>query len=260
MRNYKLGGIILLIIFLTGCASTVPETKLMPRESDNVFPFFKAGQPIAAVQSTNAFMLLSMDRTILAQQPFFRLWILYQNNSEEPYLLEPLRFVSLNVTSIAQKKMGTSTPQSPTKILAALSNEKALSMIVEAIGGTLQEMAAQPTSAKTKFNDGSSTTTTFNDQHEKREQIADRTTNSMANTAMWYDIYRNSLSDGILRRNTVFPGQSVNGYIFFPFPGIKKSDYKENANISSDVKYFLTVEMDLSGEKQTIDFTPIEGE
>ena len=249
-----------MITFFTGCASTVPEPKFMPEQSQNVFPFFTRGQPIAAIQSANAFMLLSLEPTILADRRYFRLWILYQSTSEEPYLLEPKRFVSLTITSISKGKTGTSTPESPTKILADISNEKALSMIIQAIGGTLQAMAARPTTAETRFNDGSSATTTINDQQEKRDMVADRTANAMANTAMWYEIYQNSISDGILRRNTVFPGRSVNGFIYFPFPARRKWNEADNENYPSNVNEFLRVDLDLPGESRNIYFTPIEGE
>ena len=257
MINCKIVRIILMITFFTGCASTVPEPKFMPEQSQNVFPFFTRGQPIAAIQSANAFMLLSLEPTILADRRYFRLWILYQNISEEPYLLEPLRFVSLTITSISKGKSGTSTPESPTKILADISNEKALSMIMQVIGGALQTMAARPTTAETRFDDGSSATTTFNDQ---REKATDRAAKAMANTAMWYEIYQNSIGEGILRRNTVFPGRSVNGLIYFPFPAGRKWKYEDNARHPSNVNEFLRVDLDLPGESRNIYFTPIEGE
>ena len=260
MMNCKIAGIFLMITLFTSCATTVPETKYMPKESDDVFPFFSKGQPIAAVQSPNAFMLMSLEPTILADRRYVRLWILYQNTSEEPYLLEPKSFVSLTITSISKGKTGTSTPESPTKILADISNEKALSMIMQAIGGTLQTMAARPTTAETRFNDGSSATTTINDQQEKRDRVADRTAKAMANSAIWYEIYENSISDGILRRNTVFPGRSVNGYIYFPFPRGRKWRYADNESYLSSANEFLRVDLDLPGESRTIYFTPIEGE
>ncbi len=61
----KIVGITLMIIFLTGCASTVPETKLMPKESDNVFPFlFQRDSPLRPFNQQR-FILLSLDRQYL---------------------------------------------------------------------------------------------------------------------------------------------------------------------------------------------------
>ena len=263
-RNCRTGGVIFMVAVIAGCASTTPETKFMPVESDAVFPFFTAGQPIASVQARDAFILLSLEPTILADEPYFRLWLLYQNTSEKPYLLEPLRSLSLRITSIAKGKEGVSSPESPTKILAHISNEKASSLIMQAIGGSLKAMAVQPTTAQTRFDDGSSATTTSNDQQEKRDMVGERTAMAMTNTAMWYDVYQNSISDGILRRNTVFPGRSINGYIYFPYPraaDIEGRYYEfDEPVLSIGTRYFLTIDLELSGDTLDIYFTPIAGE
>jgi hypothetical protein len=256
----RIMGLFLLSAVGLGCASTVPEPKFMPEKSENVFPFFTKGQPIAAVHSTGAFMLVAIEPTVLANQRYFRLWLLYQNTSEEPYLLEPLEFTTLTVTSPSKEKTGSSKPESPTKILAHISNDKALSLIMQAIGGSLEAMAAGPTKVETRFNDGSSASTTIYDQKQKRDVIADRTADAMANTAAWYEIYQNSISDGILRRNTVFPGQSVNGYIYFPFPTPRKFEFGEFESYSSRAEDFLRVDLDLPADWRSIYFTPIEGE
>jgi hypothetical protein len=253
-------GLFWLFGVVLGCASTVPVTKYLPEQTENVLPFFTAGQPIAAVETPRSFLLLSLEPTVLANRPYVRLWILYHNISQEPYLLEPLRFTSLTITSVAREKSGTTTPESPTKILADISNQEAAAMIAEAIGGTLQGMAARPTTVDTRFDNGSSARTTIYDQEEKRDVIADRTANAMANTAMWYDIYRNSLSDGILRRNTVFPGESVNGNIYLPIPPPEKVEYVYNERDPRNVRFFVRIDLALSGENQNIYFTPIEGE
>ncbi len=245
--------IILFPVIVLSCASTVPVTKYMPQKSKNIFPFFVSGQPIAAVQSEDAFLLLSLEPIILARRPYIRLWLLYQNTSNEPYLLEPLRFSTLRVSSFAWVGSRSSEPESPTRILAHISNEKAAIQIMQAIGGTLQTMAVEPTTAKTRFNDGSSATTTFNDQSEKRDRVVDRTINNMTNTALWYDLFQNSFSSGILRRNTVFPGQSVNGFIYFPY------GWDEDKTLGS-MLYDYIVALRMPGGTQNVHFKPIEGE
>jgi hypothetical protein len=253
-------GLFWLFGVVLGCASTVPVTKYLPEQTENVLPFFTAGQPIAAVETPRSFLLLSLEPTVLANRPYVRLWILYHNISQEPYLLEPLRFTSLTITSISLGRSESSDPESPTKILADISNEKASALIMQAIGGTLQAMAARPTTAVTRFDDGSSATTTVYDETEKQERAVDRTASAMVNTAMWYEIYQNSVSDGILRRNTVFPGQSVNGYIYFPFPTKERLYRREKERYLRSMNYLFTVGMDLPDDKQSISFTPIEGE
>ena len=106
MTKFKVLIVMLMAIILANCASTAPEAIFMPKESENVFPFFAKGQAIAAVRSDKSFILLSLDRTRVAGLTYLRLWILYKNLSEEPYLLEPLRFVTVRITSLKNQKEG----------------------------------------------------------------------------------------------------------------------------------------------------------
>ena len=94
--------ILILISIVVGCASTTPVTKYLPEQRQNVFPFFTSGQPIAAVQADEAFMLMSLEPTHVAGRPYIRLWLLYQNTSDQPYLLEPLKFTTLTTKCISR--------------------------------------------------------------------------------------------------------------------------------------------------------------
>jgi hypothetical protein len=88
----------------------------------------------------------------------------------------------------------------------------------------------------------------------------------MTNTSMWDELYQNSISEGILRRNTVFPGQSVNGYIYFPLPSLLlvNTDFWYTAmNYNDFVKsmdFTHVVSLNLPKGAQEIEFTPIVGE
>jgi len=290
-------GLLTMIITL-GCASTLPVTKYLPREDENVLPFFSAGQPIAALETTTEFILLAVEPVIMFGDPYVRLWVLFNNRADDHYLLEPLKFATLEVTSKLNEKLVTSEPESPTKILAHIKNEKAVAQIMLGIGGALQSIGTSPTKAQTKFSDGSSATTTFNDSDEKRSVIVDKTLNSMTNTALWYDIYANSISEGILKRNTIFSGQSVNGYIYFAVP--KQIFYEErkrkrgpstgnwahsayddtrtenssdsmatdaydvntfdSGNYLHDMNLVFTLNLDLPDGQMKVVFAPIEGE
>ena len=267
IRNTVLA--IVLFSFFVGCASTVvPVTKYNPEPQQNVFPFFTKGQPIAAVQIQDAFMLMALEPTRLG---YIRLWVLYQNTSDEPYLLEPLKLASLTTTRISKHKSESCSAESPTKILKYISDEKAVLMIVQTIGGALQAMAVAPSTTSTHgyVNSGSSissfsATTTVNDELEKRANVFSRTAEAMMNTAMWYDIYKRSVSNGLLRKNTVFPGQSVNGYIYFPFPSnlTSRTTWRSEAykRYIRSMDYMHVVSINTATGIESIKFMPIEGE
>ena len=273
MNIPKSSLILILISIVVGCASTTPVTKYLPEQRQNVLPFFTSGQPIAAAQADEAFMLMSLEPTHVAGRPYIRLWLLYQNTSDQPYLLEPLKFTTLTAKCISRGMSESSMPESPTKILAHISNEKSKKMIMQAIGGTLQAMAVKPTTARTEVYAKSSpglpaftATTTVNDESEKRAEVHDRTVNAMMNTSMWYELYQNSISEGILRRNTLFPGQSANGYIYFPFnlPLVERYDPNRNRVVKDDLchskDFRYIVSLDMTTVTQEIKFVPIEGE
>ena len=281
-------------IFALNCAPTVPVTKYLPQQDDNVMPFFTSGQPIASVKKDQAFLLLTVEPVIITRKPFVRLWVLYKNQSETPYLLEPQKFASIAVTSTTNNQTINCEPETPTRILAHVKNEKAMAQILQAIGGTLQAMSVEPSSAETRFSDGTSATTIFNDRDEKQAIAIDKTKGAMANTEQWYNLYAKSINEGILRRNTIFPGQSINGYIYFQVPRqifnersekqsgdnngtvgnfddiemwdeydsesggevntFNKHDYLRNMNL------LFTLELNLSEGQQRVIFSPIEGE
>ncbi len=270
LRRYA--SILILISIVLGCASTKPFTKYLPEQQENVFPFFTSGQPIGAIETAEAFLLLSLEPTYVAGRPYIRLWMLYQNTSDKPYLLEPLQFVTLTSTHISKDKSKSSQPESPTKILAHISNDKAATMIMQAIGGTLEQMAVKPTTTRTETyeiaNGGvrtSTAITTVDDESKKRGEIHDRTVNAMMNTAIWYELYQSSVSEGILRRNTIFPTQSVNGYIYFPFSWPGGLDwgyrrYRDQDLFLRSMDYIYSVSFVTAEGDQDIKFVPIEGE
>ena len=267
---------ILIPSVLFGCSGPsqfTPMTKYLPEQHENVFPFFSKGQPIAAVQSRETFLLLSLEPTYITGKPYMRLWLLYQNLSDKPYLLEPLNFCSLTTTRISKGISESSVPESPTTILAHISNEKEKKRILTAIGGALQSLAVKPSTATTQVQEGYgygkpvvTATTTLHDEAAKRAEVLNRTSESIADTEMWYDIYRKSISEGILRRNTVFPGQSVNGYIYFPFPLPSEIGEKSGPLCMDYVNFFYSrdfkhiVFLDVTTEPKEIEFMPIAGE
>lgn len=256
-----------------GCAIAVPVpvTKYCPEPQQNVFSFFADGQPIAAVQTQDAFLLMFLDPTMLGNMSYMRLWILYQNTSSQPYLLEPLKFASLMTTRISKNRSESCVAESPTKILKHISDEKAALMIAQAIGGALLAMTVRPTTTTTHgyVNSGPTTSsfsvvTTANDGAQKRDAASSQTAEAIANTAMWYDVYQRSVSKGILRKNTVFPGQSVNGYIYFPSPhkmtGRTPSRSGAYKRYIRSMDYMHVIAITAITGIESIKFMPIAGE
>ncbi len=78
---------------------------------------------------------------------------------------------------------------------------------------------------------------TINDKKEKIKSILRQNHNDLQNTENWYNIFKNSINDGVLRKNTVFPNQSVNGYIYFPIALAANTDNIYVSNFGNDNSY-----------------------
>ena len=188
-----------------------------------------------------------------------------ENHSSSPILLEPLKRATLTVESIEKHKVATrpsdgkkvldTRPEPPTKILAKISNAKASSSILAGIGAVLEAAAARPTTATTTGMNASTgetyvSRTTINDTDQKSRAILDRRATQIASTDAWYESFKRSVNAGILRRNTVFPGEGVNGYIYFQASTLSPP--------GPDRRY--VVNLSLPEGQQVVTFEPIAGE
>jgi len=124
-------------------------------------------------------------------------------------------------------------PVPATEVLAAISAAENNALISQAIGGALAgfgaRMATQPTritGSGVAMSSGNPTTTnmtaTVNDASEKGDararEVQATTESAMAVTRASYEMFKMSVSDGLFRKHTVFPGDGVNGYIYLPAP------------------------------------------
>ena len=211
MKNLSM--IILTVIFC-GCAHTSVPLLFEPVSAPSISTIYTNGVPIASVSTDSLFLLLALDQTQIAGDKYFRLWILAQNVSDTNMLLEPSKTFMLNADpkelSKVQKNFSMSA-QSPTVILNSIEDEEATHSIITAIGGALEAASAKNTTITSNRGDKY----TVHDVHEKRDVINQQTSSSMTSISNWYSIFKSSITSGILRKNTLFPGQGVNGYLYF---------------------------------------------
>jgi len=239
-------------LMLSGCASTRPPIIYLPTQNSEVMSFYRNGLPFGFVSTDSSLIIILLDPTDVAGTEYMRLWLLYKNNSNTPFLFEPLEAVKLSFLSIKAKKesFDNITPKSPTRILAHIKNEKTVNLIAQTIGGALKAISTEPTTITSQEGDK----WVVNDRDAKVDAVRSKTMTSIMNTSILYDIYMSSVSSGILRRNTIFPGESVNGYIYFPLP-VKNETPVEPEKYN----YRLSITIQ-NGSKVIIELTPAEGE
>ncbi len=240
-------------LLLTGCATTTPPAVFLPIKSSETVPFFRNGVAIGALNSDSTYLLVSLEPTAIAHHEYMRLWFLCKNKSDSPFLLEPLKVVTLRMEGGAVT-FDVISPESPTKILAHIKNEEARTMIFQAVGGTLEALSAQPTTIRNAKGEE----WTVNDTSAKVAAINKKTLESIKNTAFLYDTFKNSINSGILRRNTIFPQESVNGYIYFPLPQIRNDVHQRIKLYPAKYTYKLSISTQFS--TKMVEFTPAEGE
>ena len=297
------------MLSLYGCAPVIIPTIYAPRETENVRCIYSQGQAIAAVKTNDFSFLCLLDQATIGGESYFRMWLLCNNNSEAPFLLEPSEmfqfvfdhshaqargdstlavlikscvdpskerflypnenrkrvlvttnslkidgywigetqsdylFIDEHSKSLLSIKKGTHFnvkytgseedeqnrkytlyPEKPAVILNNIDNQKLMANITTAIGGALEEMSTRPTTITSKSESGETIQSTVNNKREKQQAVREKTNQSIASTSYWYDLYSGSVSQGLLRKNTIFPNRSVNGYMCFPtasvYPGL----------------------------------------
>ena len=218
-----------------GCATTEPPTIFVPAQDAAVMSYYRNGLPIGAIDHDSSLIMFSLEPTVLVDTKYMRLWFLYRNGSNAPFLLEPMKCLKMRIDGADDAFQGI-VPESPSFILANIENAKAASLIMEAIGGTLQGLSAQSTTISNQHGEK----WTVNDRGEKVQAANDRTDANMRETAYYYRTFKESINSGILRRNTIFTGESVNGYIYFPLGSMSafSGKYFKNRN---EYVYSLTI-------------------
>ena len=223
MTKFFLFDALVCLIF-AGCAASVPPVVYEPTATDSVYSFYQNGYALGTVANESGRVVVEAEHVQVAGDDYIRLWLLYYNSSDSPFFLDPMNVAQLtaigstgtfnSATNQFVQVLDTiefeATP--PYKILSSIDNQETIAMIAQAINGFMETKDIRPT---TITNTKTGETWQVNDTKEKAERVQNRTNASIASTSMIYDLYKQSINAGILKRNTVFPKQSVTGYIYF---------------------------------------------
>lgn len=243
---WVLTALVAFSIFLSGCEATVPPTVFEPESTGSVFSFYQNGYALGAFKSDSFRVVAELEKSdIPIYPPCIRVWLLYYNFSNTPFFFDPLDVARLSVIQSDNVVNGI-RPVPPYKVLSVIDNQKMVAMIGEAIGGVAASLQAKPTSI-TNTQTGASYQ--VNDRKEKQSDIIRETGATMANTSVVYDLYKQSIVEGILQRNTIFPKQVITGYLYFQVP---------NKFVRDSCNYEL--EIIGQGGKAVFDFEPAAGE
>lgn len=236
-----------------GCTSSVPDKVYEAQKNSEVTSYFSNGIPIAVLLHDNLMIMAVMKPVEIAGVSYVRLWLLYGNKMEKDFLLEPLQFVKMTLKE-KEETINNIKPTSPTKILADIKDEEIRTSIITGIGGALQTLSTQNTKI---YDENNKEKLSIGDKEAKNEYILQKTKKELMNNIYYYEIFRESINQGILRRNTLFTNHSVNGYIYFDVN--EYYNYREKKYFDEDVKNII-FEFNTPIGIKTIEFKPIKGE
>ena len=231
------------------------EGLLFPKQENDAYCIYApvTSIPIGVFFTDSAFYMYSLETTVIDSEKYIRLWLLYKNLSDAPYDLNPLHCVKLHMRG-PKYSYSDIPPDPPSAIHEAVGTLQTVKTITEAIGKPLQALTVM----RAKFivqmkrfdNSAGSTYTRLDDPDPLDAQRPYEGTLS----PMLYRMFSISVNAGILKRYRVDPGACVNGYIYFPFPGIQWSTTE--SRFSPVFNYVYQIELATQCGKKTIEFIP----
>jgi hypothetical protein len=212
--SYFLSIVLPTIILLFGCASAALPVIYIPTVGQQVHCFYRNGQPIISASIDSILTSFTIEPSVrVAGRNYCRLWIMVNNTSQREFLVDPPNSLSL-VAIFNRKAIDTLHPTPRTQILTSIDNESAVIQIVQSIGSTLKALATEPTT----ITDSRGNSLQINDRQAKIDEVNRQSRAEIASTSRLYEAFKASVNAGILRRNTLFPGQGINGFVYFQMP------------------------------------------
>lgn len=198
-------------ILFCGCASTITPALYIPEQTNETKLIYRNGNPFAFGKNDSISFFISIEPEIIVRKQYMKALVLLRNNSQNEILIEPEKIASIKVPEANNALL---PPIQPYTILQDIDDKKASDLILQTIGGVINSVAAQPTTVQSSTG----VTYTIDDAGQKRKNIAKETMAANNATEMMYEMYKSSVNSGILKIHTLFPGESINGYIYFLMP------------------------------------------
>jgi len=241
--------LIFVLLLLSGCVPHGGRPIVYePEKIDSVFPFYVDGNPVSAVVTDNSIFQSSLDHTFLANRNHMRLWISYTNFSKIPVLFDPMESFTLTQKYLKTDEEIIHKPVFPSTIQNLVSKQKQATMIANAFIGIAEAASTAPTT----FYSSTGVRVIANDLNEKLDTVDKNNADRAKNIVDTYDYYMKSINSILIKKNTVFPSQSVSGFVYFEVNGLRNGQY-----FSRDYNY--TLQSKFSDIDLPIQFNPVEG-
>lgn len=234
----------LINLLLIGCAASRPTLQYDALPTPSVGTFYLDGNCIASCASDSSYFSLAIDRrAYVGGYGNLRAWFLFQNRATAPCLLRPWTILRLDIVDTLTGEKYPLAAASPNTLLTRIDEQEASENLFSFLGGALRAYEISSSNVSTR--------------HKVRElaSIVGSTSADLTATQAWYSIVRESMSSTLLRKNTVLPGASVNGYVYFPLQ-TEKGSFTTRLFSSKRWKCVFTVATP-TGEQEVV-FAPVD--
>ncbi|NMB74442.1 MAG: hypothetical protein GYA21_04855 [Myxococcales bacterium] len=190
-----------------------PTMIMLPEVPEGRYLFFSDGIPYAVSDNTCSTLMSSMGFDYVAGYKYIKVYLAYRNTTEKEVLFYPgktMRIIPRGIKG-ADKPI---LPDSPSTLAASVETSAAMTKAAIATFGWAQTMYLAPTVAST--TDGK--TILINNKTQQQLEVMRDTRDQIATVDRYAHEAVAHVSSSTLKRNTVFPGQTVSGFVFFPFP------------------------------------------
>ena len=214
-------------------------------QTEDLRPYIISGVPITAAMGDSSYALLALETGRIGSKQYVKLWLLYQNLGGEPFLFEPLSHIKMTIETDKEPLAGLS-PVPPSQLAKDIDTDEQAGAITARYIEPLRSVAAEtaPPPADPAAVPGDSANPP---DQAAVEAAAARA--RMRSPSYMYRTFISSANNGLLRRDTVFPGKSVNGYVYVLAPG---ADLEKCAKV--------TVYLTFNDGIRAFEFKPLAGE
>ena len=216
------------------------STKLfLPDAGENSFCAFgvETTVPIGILFTDSALYMYSLETATIDSEKYVRLWLLIYDKSPVPLEFDGARSVRLGMRSL-QKSYQHILPQSPAGDLSSMRDTAAKKIISQTIGATLHVMGQQRSEhvrIALEF-DRRATGHPWTGKDPPPEVPGG------VNPINLQEIFDRSRNAGILGHYRIFPGEAVNGFVYFPFPGLNWNAATSGFGDASEYRYQIEID------------------
>ena len=227
-----------------------------PRDTTGVICIYGTSNslPIGILTTDSALYLYALETIVIDSQKYLRFWMLYKNSSASEYEFDPMKRLTLRMIS----KKGSDRiihPDPPSRIVSKVDRNDAIASISETIKRDLESLAKKQT-MHTYEESVFKMLLILRQLRPRRsyepQQFAPAEEGSLSSSM--YHTFISSVNVGILNSYRVFPENSLNGYAYFPFPGMQWKTSGTAFAESMNYTYMLSITTP-TGVK-TIEFIP----